>query len=87
MRQELKTILGEALRYLAIATRERKKLTQKDMGLLLQMSESSYSGIETGATKCVSTLTATILLHMQDDPTAFLKMTQERFRTCFEKEG
>jgi hypothetical protein len=47
MREEFELILGEEIRYLAIETRERLTLTQKDMGELLQMSESSYANIET----------------------------------------
>ncbi len=86
MRQEFESILGEELRYLAIETRDRMKLTQKEMGARLYMSESSYSDIETGETKCVSALTETLLLNMQEDPTGFLKQTEKRFLAYYQKE-
>ena len=40
MRQDFEKILGEELRYLAIETRERLGLTQKEMGEELQMGET-----------------------------------------------
>ena len=69
MRHELSIILGEELRFLAIETRERLALTQKEMGEKLYMSESSYSDIETGRSHC-GMLTAVLLLDMQNDPKA-----------------
>ena len=79
MRQELENIiLGEGYRYLAIRTRNRLKLTQKEMGEKLYMSESSYSDIETGETNCAGTLTATLLLSMQKDPIVFLNRVLNR---------
>lgn len=85
MRHELGIILGEELRYLAIETRDRLNLTQKEMGKRLHMSESSYSDIETGRTTC-SALTETILLDMQDDPKAFLQKVTRKFSEWYEKE-
>ena len=79
MRQELEKILGEEIRYLAIETRDRLGLTQKDMGERLQMGESSYSDLETGDTICASTLTGMLLLEMQEDPTIFLRRLAKRF--------
>ena len=79
MRQEFEKILGEALRYLAIETRDHLGLTQKEMGELLQMGESSYSDLETGETICPSALTETLLLKMQKDPSVFLNRVAERF--------
>ena len=58
MRQEFERILGEELRYLAIETRDRLGLTQKEMGEELQMGEGSYSELERGETLCASALTA-----------------------------
>ncbi len=79
IRQELENIiLGEEYRYLAIETRDRLKLTQKEMGEKLYMSESSYSDIETGETNCAGTLTATLLLSMQKDPLVFLNRVLNR---------
>ena len=85
MRNELEKILGEELRFLAIKTRNRLHLTQKEMGKRLHMSESSYSDIETGRFMC-STLTAFLLLDMQDDPEAFIDQVIERFAEWYEKE-
>ena len=78
MRQEFEKILGEEIRYLAIETRERLGITQRKMGELLQMGESSYSDLETGETICASALTETLLLKMQEDPSVFLKRISKR---------
>ena len=64
IRNDLTTILGEELRFLAIQTRQRLNLTQKEMGERLHMSYSNYSDIETGQIECCSTLTAILLLGM-----------------------
>ena len=85
MRQEFEKILGEEIRYLAIETRERLNLTQKEMGERLQMGESSYSDIETGETICASSVTETLLLHMQDDPKDFLNRINNRFDKLYEE--
>ena len=79
MRQEFEKILGEELRYLAIKTRERLGLTQKEMGEELQMGEASYSELERGATICASSLTETLLLNMQEDPCVFLSRVAKRY--------
>ncbi len=84
MRQEFEKILGEGLRYLAIETRERLRLTQKEMGEELQMGESSYSEIERGETICASALTATLLLRMQEDSNVFLNHITERFERAMQ---
>lgn len=85
MRSEFVKILKDKLHFLAINTRERLGLTQKDMGLLLEMSESSYSDIETGRTMC-STLTAVLLLELQDDPEEILHDIKAEFSKWYEKE-
>lgn len=72
MRKELNNIFGEDLRILAIQTRDRLHITQKEMGEKLYMSESSYSDIETGRSHC-SMPTAILLLEMQEDPKSFLQ--------------
>ena len=79
MRQEFEKILGEELRYLAIETRERLGLTQKEMGEELQMGEGSYSDLERGETGCASALTETLLLNMQEYPRVFLNRLAERY--------
>ena len=84
MRQEYEKILGEELRYLAIRTRERLGLTQKEMGERLQMCESSYSDIETGRTAC-GALTEALLLAMQNDPKTVLERVSERFSNYYAK--
>ena len=85
IRYNLATILGEEFRFLAIKTRERLHLTQREMGDRLQMSESSYSDIERGVYKC-SALSAVLLLNMQDDPICFLNTVNEKFREWYERE-
>lgn len=85
MRHELEKILREELRFLAIETRDRLGVTQKEMGIRLEMSESAYSDIETGKSMC-STLTTILLLGMQQDPMHFLSQTTDRFSKWYEKE-
>ena len=74
MRQEPSNVFGEDLRILTIRTRNRLDITQKEMGELLYMSESSYSDIETGKSHC-SMATAILLLEMQKEPKQFLQNT------------
>lgn len=78
MRQRCEKILGDELRYLAIETRDSLGLTQREMGELLHMGESSYSDLETGETACASSLAAILLLKMQNEPEAFLDRFTER---------
>lgn len=85
MRRELEAILGGELRFLAIETRERLSLTQREMGQLLEMSESSYSDIETGRSKC-GALTSILILDMQDDPSKFLQNVKRKFAEWYETE-
>ena len=84
IRDDLKHILGEELRFLAIETRDRLSLTQKEMGERLQMSYSNYSDIETGKIDCCSTLTAILLLYMQEDPTIFLDSVSQKLQQWYE---
>ena len=86
IRHDLKAILGEELRFLAIKTRERLNLTQKEMGERLQMSYSNYSDIETGQLDCCSTLTAILLLSMQDDPNIFINDVSIKFQRWCDRE-
>ncbi len=83
IRDDLKHILGEELRFLAIKTRERLNLTQKKMSEKLQMSESSYSDIETGKNKC-GTLTAVLLISIQEDPSLFLNTLNTEFQKWYD---
>ena len=85
IREDLETILGEEFRFLAIKTRERLKLTQKEMSDRLQMSDSSYSDIERGINN-PSALTAVLLLNMQEDPNFFLNTVNEKFQKWYERE-
>ena len=85
IRDDLKMILGEEFRFLAIKTRERLRLTQREMSDRLQMSESSYSDIERGVYKC-SALSVILLLNMQDDPVCTLNNVNEKFREWYERE-
>lgn len=85
MRKALEKIFGEELRVLAIGTREKLELTQREMGDILQMSESSYSDIETGRSHCgmVSTI---LLLELQEDPDDFIQRAKEKANLWYEKE-
>ena len=85
MRHEKEEILKEELRVLAIITRDRLRLKQKQMAENLEMSESSYSDIETGKTM-YGTLTTVLLLAMQDEPNVFLDRMRVRFQQKYEKE-
>ena len=85
VRQELSNIFGEDLRILAIQTRDRLDITQKEMSEKLYMSESSYSDIETGRSHC-SMPTAILLLEMQDNPKSFLQNSVRKAITLEEKE-
>ena len=85
MRHEKEELLKEELRILAIRTRDRLHLTQNEMGKKLEMSESSYSDIKTGKTMC-GTLTAILLLNMQDDPRTFFFHLEIKFAKQYEKE-
>ena len=85
MRHDLENILGKELRFLAIKTRNHLGITQKEMGMRLHMSESSYSDIETGRSSC-GALTEILLLDMQDDPRIFLQKLTRKFAEWYEKE-
>ena len=85
MRTEKETLLKDQLRLLAIRTRNRLDLTQREMAERLEMSESSYSDIETGKYKC-GALTAILLLGLQEDPERFLLTVNENFDSWLKKE-
>ena len=85
IRDDLTQILGEELRFLAIKTRDRLNLTQKEMSEILHMSESSYSDIETGKSNC-GTLTTVLLLSIQEDPTHFINAVNEEFQKWYDGE-
>ncbi len=86
MRNKLEKMWGTELRFLAIRTRNHLSLTQREMSLLLVMSESSYSDIETGRTFC-GMLTTILLLKMQEDPAEFLAETEQRVTEQIEREA
>lgn len=85
IRDDLTQILGEELRFLAIKTRDRLNLTQREMSEILHMSESSYSDIETGKSNC-GTLTTVLLLSIQEDPTHFINAVNEEFQKWYDGE-
>ncbi len=85
MRKELYEIFGKELRLLAIETRDELDLTQKEMGMALHMSESSYSDIETGK-KCPGMVSTILLLGMQEDANTFLQRAKEKVALWYEKE-
>ena len=78
-------VLKQRLRVLALETRSRLGLTQKEMSELLSMGERSYFDIESGNYKC-GTLTAFLLLVLQEDPTPFLDTVRDEFDRILEKE-
>jgi transcriptional regulator with XRE-family HTH domain len=86
MRKELEQFWGEEIRFLAIRTRDRLSLTQREMSERLVMSESSYSDIETGRTNG-GMLTTILLLKMQEDPAEFLAETEQRVTEQIEREA
>lgn len=85
MRNEMEGLLKDELRLLAIRTRDRLHLTQREMANKLVMSESSYSDIETGVSMC-GTLTTVLLLSEQEDPDAYLQSLQLKFKQLYEEE-
>lgn len=78
-------VLKQRLRMLALETRSRLGLTQKEMSELLSMGERSYFDIESGNYKC-GTLTAFLLLVLQEDPNIFLDTVRDEFDRILEKE-
>lgn len=86
MRNEMGDVLKEMLRELAITTRDRLALTQREMGRRLEMSESSYSDIETGESMC-GTLTTVLLLGMQSDPGEFIQHAERILRNLYNDES
>ena len=83
MRNEMERLLKDELRTLAIRTRERLHLTQREMAIRLEMSESSYSDIETGLSMC-GTLTTVLLLSELDDPYAYLQALKQKLAVLYE---
>lgn len=86
MRNDMNAILKDEFRCLAIRTRDRLGLTQNKMAEELAMNEASYSVIETGVYKC-GTLTAILLLMLQDDPREFLNRVKGKFNALEELYG
>ena len=85
MRHEKEILLKNELRILAIKTRDQLELTQKEMARLLDMTENSYSDIETGGYMC-GTLTAILLLAEQQDPNAYLQHLKAKFNELYERD-
>ena len=85
MREEMEKVLKREFRELALKTRDRLGLTQKAMSELLSMSETSYCDIENGTYMC-GTLTATLLLSMQEDPNSLLQTWRKKFDELYAKE-
>ena len=81
----MEKVLKREFRKLALKTRDRLGLTQKAMSELLSMSENSYCDIENGTYMC-GTLTAILLLSMQDDPNSILQLLRIKFNNLYAKE-
>ena len=84
MKEEMKSVLRQRLRVLALETRATLGLTQKEMSELLSIGERSYSDIESGTSIC-GTLTVILLLSLQDDPNLILQSLREEFDLILEK--
>ena len=85
MRKQQESVLKESLRVLALKTRDRLDVTQKDMAIKFSMSDTAYQDIETGVSMC-GTPTAILLLIEQDDPGIFLNEMKGKFEELYEKE-
>lgn len=81
----MEKILKREFRELALKTRDRLGMTQKAMSELLSMSENSYCDIENGTYMC-GTLTAILLLSMQEDPSSILQHLRIKFDELYSKE-
>lgn len=79
-------ILKHEFRDLALRERERLGLTQKQMAETLEMSERSYSDIESGASSC-GTLTIVLLLISIPDSEDFLQIIRQEFELLYVKEA
>ncbi len=78
MKEEMKAILKEEFRTLALRTRYDLGLTQDKMSEKLGISERAYSNIENGRSTC-GTLTAIMLLMYTDNSVIFIQNVQTRF--------
>ncbi len=85
MRENLENLLKQELRALAITTRDKYNLTQREMSDKLFMTESSYSDIETSKYMC-GTLTAILLLTTIDNPQEYLQYLSTEFAKLYERE-
>lgn len=81
----MEKVLKREFRELALKTRDRFGLTQKAMSELLSMSENSYCDIEKGTYMC-GTLTAVLLLSMQEDPNSVLLALRNKLNELYTKE-
>lgn len=85
IRNIMEASLKDELRVLAIKTRNRLQLTQREMANKFEMSESSYSDIETGVFMC-GTLTTMLLLSEQDDPKSVLNDLKVKLEESIQRE-
>ena len=85
MKEEMKMVLRQRLRALALETRATLGLTQREMSELLSIGERSYCDIESGASIC-GTLTLILLLSLQEDPNIILQSLREDFDLILETE-
>ncbi len=81
----MEKVLKREFRELALKTRDHLGLTQKAMSELLSMSENSYCDIENGTYMC-GTLTAILLLSLQEDPNSILHHLRIKFDELYAKE-
>ena len=69
---------------MALRTRERLGLKQREMAERLVMCDTSYSDIETGVYKC-GTLTAILLLLEQPDSNEVLQEIKQKLGNIYEE--
>ena len=82
MREKMEEVLKDELRVLALRTRTRLGLKQRDMAEKLVMCDTSYSDIETGVYKC-GTLTAILLLLEQPDSNEVLQEIKQKLSNIY----
>ena len=82
MREKREEVLKDELRVLALRTRTRLGLKQREMAEKLVMCDTSYSDIETGVYKC-GTLTAILLLLEQPDSNEVLQEIKQKLSNIY----
>ncbi len=85
MREQIRQLLKEEFRVLALRIRTNLDITQDKMGELLEMHKNSYAEIENGANLCGS-ITLVLLLLQLDEPTEYISYLGDQIKALYEKE-